>query len=94
MASAIEMFLAGLALLVITITNLTMWFVYDVVWGPVLKFAGEYFAANPSPLNLADISYIPGAILGFLLILQVIAIIAFVAVIFRRETVASYEGGI
>jgi len=95
MANAMEMFLAGLALVVNTLVMLAMYFVMDVTLGPVLKFAGEYFAANPSPINMGEISYLPSAILGIMLALEVVFIIAFVAVIFRRETVGDYyEGGI
>lgn len=93
MASALEMFFGGLALLVNTLVILTMWFVYDVTFGPIIKFADAYFAEHPPSIDVSGITYVPSAILGILLILEIILIIAFVAVIFRRETVGDYESG-
>jgi hypothetical protein len=93
MASSLEMFLSGLALLINTLVILTMYFVMNVTIGPVLKFAGDYFAANPPPIDMSSITYIFSAIFFVLIALEVVFIIAFVAVIFRRETVGWDEPG-
>jgi drug/metabolite transporter (DMT)-like permease len=94
MASTYEMFLASLALLVNTLLVLVMYFVMNITLAPVFAWAGTYFAASPPVIPMTDISYLPAAIFGILLATEVVFIIAFIAVIFRRETIGGYEGGL
>ena len=91
MASTAEMFLAGMALLINTLLLLVFYFVFNTVLGPIYNFAGQFFAQNtPVAVNMAEISYIPSAIFGLLLATEVVFIIAFVAVLGRREYVGDY----
>lgn len=86
MASTFEKMLAGLALIVNTFIILVMYFVVNTTLGPILDFAGKYFAANPPIIPMTEISYLPSFILSLLLVLEIVLIIGCAMVLGRRET--------
>ena len=95
MASSLEIFLGLLALIVDTLLILAFYFIYNTTFGPVLKFAGDYFARNPPAVSMAEISWVPSAIFAILLLLWFAIVISMVAILARRETVGGYyEGGL
>jgi drug/metabolite transporter (DMT)-like permease len=90
MATTFEVMLAGLALILNTIVLLVMYFVGNTILGPVYDFAGSYFAENPPIIPMTEISYMPSAIVGLLLILEVVFIISFAMVLGRRQTTGDW----
>jgi hypothetical protein len=84
MASTIEVFLAGLALLINTVVVFIMIFVNAVFWGPFVKVLDQLNAAIGGPLKLDEFTYIFPYIFAVVVIMWVICIIAFIIVIGRR----------
>ena len=85
MASTVEKFLVGLALIVNTFVILVMYFVSNTILGPVFNFAGNFFANNQVYFAMTDISYIPSFIFGLLLVLEIVLVIGGAMVLGRRD---------
>lgn len=90
MASTVEVFLAGMGLILNTLLLLVMYFVMNVTLGPVFDFAGKYFAANHPVIPMTEISYLPSAMFGILITLEVVFIISFAVVLGRRQVTGDY----
>jgi cellobiose-specific phosphotransferase system component IIC len=84
MASTIEVFLAGLALMITTVVVFIMIFVNAMFWGPFVKVLDQLNAVIGGPLKLDEFSYIFPFIFTVIVIMWIISIIAFVIVIGRR----------
>jgi hypothetical protein len=89
MATSIEMFIAGLALIVNTLIILTMYFVGNLIMGPLMDALGK-FVTGPQTIPMWDMTYIMPAIWAILLCMEVIIIIAFFIVAARRTVVDDF----
>jgi hypothetical protein len=84
MATTIEIFLAGLALIINTIAIFVLYFVNNASLGPFIKALEAVSKQIGGPLSLGDFTYLFPFIFWLLLIFEVICIIAFVVVAGRR----------
>ncbi len=89
MASTLQMYLAGLALIVNTFTIALMYFLGNVIMAPILTGLGK-FITGPQAIPMYDISFIIAAIWAILLIMEIIIIVSFFVVVGRRVTVEDY----
>ena len=91
MASTLEMFVAGIALMVNTIAILALYFIGDVILAPIVKWAEETNVTQTSAIvPIGDMTYIFPGIWGLLLIMEIICIISFAVVIGRRTQYDDY----
>jgi hypothetical protein len=90
MATSIEMFLAGLALIINTLTILTMYFVGNLILGPLVNQL-TIFITGPQTVPMSDMTYLFPAIWAILLCMEVIIIIAFGVVAARRTVVDDFS---
>ena len=90
MASTVEMFLAGLALLVNTFCITVMFFVGNIIVAPILN-ALTALISTQSAIPMSDMTYIIPSIWGILLIDEIIIIIACFVVIGRRQDVSDWD---
>jgi hypothetical protein len=86
MASTVEMFVAGTALIVNTIIIIVMYFINNAVLGPFLDAVSKLGMKQVFPMS--DMTWVFPYIFAMLLIFEIIIIIAFFAVLARR---AGYE---
>lgn len=89
MASTLTMFLATLALVINTFVIGLMYFLGNVILGPILDAFGRYVDQSQT-IPMWDITYIIPAIWAILIIMEIIIIIAFVIVIGRTTDVEDY----
>lgn len=89
MASTIEMFLAGLALIINTFIIALMYFLGNLILAPFLDAMAKYISPNQA-IPMWDMTYIIPAIWGILLIMEIIIVISFFVVISRRVVVDDY----
>ena len=89
MASTIEMFVAGLALITNTLIIIISYFIGNAVLGPLLKFVSEIGFKQVIPMS--DITCVFPYYFAFLFIIEIILIIGFVAMIGRRAGYDYYE---
>jgi len=89
MATSIEMFMAGLALIINTLVILVLYFVGDLILAPLLNQLST-FILGPQAIPMWDMTYIMPAIWAILLCMEVIIIIAFFVVAARRTVVDDY----
>ncbi len=89
-ASTLEMFVAGIALMVNTISVLALYFIGDVILAPIVKWAEETNVTQSSIVPIGDMSYIFPAIWGILLVMEIICIVAFAVVIGRKTRYDDY----
>ena len=89
MATTLEMFLTGLALIINTFIIGLMYFLGNIILSPIMDAFGKYVDSS-QPIPMWDMTYILPAIWGILLIMEVIIIVAFFVVIGRRVTVDDY----
>jgi hypothetical protein len=90
MATSIEMFMAGLALIINTLAILTLYFVGDLIMGPLIN-AIPSFMIGPETIHMWDITYIFPFIWAVLLCMEVIILIAFAVVAARRTVVDDFS---
>ena len=85
MASTIEVFLAGLALLINTVVVFTMIFINFVFWGPFLSAIEQVNAmVGGGPLSIGEFTFLFPFIFAVTFIMWIVCIIAFIVVIGRR----------
>jgi len=90
MATTGEIMIGGLALLVNTFAIAVCFFVGNAVLGPLLYIVSMFPIAEPLKASFWEITYVFPAFFAFLLIFEVIIIIAFVYILARRQ-VNPYE---
>ena len=90
MATTIEMFMAGLALIVNTLVILLMYFVGNIVISPIINGLSS-LVIGPQTIPISDTTYLMPAIWAVLLCMEVIIIIAFFIVAARRTTIDTFE---
>ena len=86
MASTIEIFLAGIALMINTIALMIMYFVTNVFYGPFVKVLDGVSASIGGPLQIGEYTWIFPYIFALRLIMEIICIVAFIVVSGRRVT--------
>ena len=91
MASTIEVFLAGLALIINTIAILVMYFVNNAFLGPFVDAIDKISASIGGPLSIGDFTYLFPYIFFLLLAFEIICGIAFIVVIGRRTVYDDIE---
>lgn len=84
MASTIEVFLAGLALIINTIAIFVMYFVNNAFLGPFVEAIDDLNAKIGGPLQIGEFTYLFPYVFGVLLIFEIIIIVAFIIVVGRR----------
>ena len=89
MATTVEMFMAGLALSVNTFVILVLFFLGNVVLGPVI-YRLEQLVTGPQVIPMWDMTYIIPSIWAILIIMEIICIIAFFVVSARRTVIDDY----
>ena len=89
MATTVEMFLSGLALIINTFIIGLLYFLGNAILSPILNAFGKYIT-GPQPVPMWDMTYIIPSMWGLLLIMEVIFVITFFVVIGRRVTVDDY----
>ena len=88
MASSAEMLAGGLGLLVFTFVDAILYVVGSAIYGPLIKLFNE---AKITPLlGFSDSSYIPYLFWAFLLLFEIMAIVAFVYIVGRRQVSGVY----
>ena len=88
MASSAEMLAGGMGLLVFTFVDIILYVVGSAIYGPLIKLFNE---AKITPLlGFADSSYIPYLFWAFLLLFEIMAIVAFVYIVGRRQVSGVY----
>ncbi len=92
MASTIEVFLAGLALMINTILIFIMYFVNAAFLGPFVTAIDKLNTQIGGPLKIGEFTYIMPYVFIFLLISEVVLIIAFLVVIGRRTVYDDMQG--
>ena len=92
MATTMEMFVAGVALIVNTTACIAMYFIGNVILAPIVDWAetSNLTRDMPAVLPISDMTYIYPAIWGLLLIMEVICVVGFFVVIGRRPTYEYY----
>jgi len=89
MATTLQMYIAGLALIVNTFTIALMYFLGNVILAPILNGLGKYITGNQT-IPMYDIGFIMPAIWAILLIMEIIIVVSFLVVVGRRVTVEDY----
>ena len=89
MATTMEMFLAGLALVINTFVIGLMYFLGNVILAPFLS-AMEQYVNSSQPIPMWAMTYIIPAIWALLIIMEIVIVIAFFVVVGRRVTVDDY----
>lgn len=89
MATTIEMYLAGLALIINTFVIGLMFFLGNTILAPFLDAMGKYVDSSQA-IPMWDITYIIPAIWGLLGIMEIVILIAFFVVLARRTVVDDY----
>lgn len=89
MASAVEMFLASLALIINTFIIGLMYFLGNLILAPFLDSIAK-FVSPTQAIPMWDMTYIIPATWGILLIMEIIIVIGFFVVISRRVVVDDY----
>lgn len=89
MATTLEMWLSGLALICNSFVILVMFFVGEVVLSPIIG-ALEGFITGPQPVPMSDISYLIPSIWAILIIMEIVCVISFLVTSARRSTVDDY----
>ena len=89
MATTIEMYIAGLVLATNTFVILVLFFLGNVVIGPVI-YRLEQIVTGPQAIPMWDMTYIIPAIWAILIIMEIICIIAFFVVAARRTVIDDY----
>lgn len=84
MASTIEVFLAGLALIINTIAIFVLYFINSAFLGPFVTAIDNLNTLIGGPLQIGEYTYLIPYIFGLLLVFEVIIIVAFIIVIGRR----------
>ena len=91
MASSAEMLAGSMGLLVFTIVDAIIYLIGNAIYGPLIQIFNQQ---KITPLlGFSDASYIPYLLWAFLLMFEVMAIIAFVYIVGRRQ-VSGYEYGL
>jgi len=90
MATAAEIMVGGLVLLVNTFAIAVCYFVGNAVLGPILSFVSKFPIADSLKASFWEVTYIFPAFFALLLIFEVIIIISFVYILARRQ-VTPYE---
>lgn len=89
MATTLEMFIAGIALTVNTFVILILFFLGNVVLGPII-YRLEQIVTGPQVIPMTDMSYIIPSIWAILICMEIICIIAFAVVSARRTVIDDY----
>ena len=89
MATTTEMFIAGTALIINTFVILILFFVGNVVIGPIV-YRLEQIVTGPQVIPMGDMTYLMPAIWAILLIMEVICLISFFIVAGRRTVVDDF----
>jgi len=89
MATTIEMYLAGLVLATNTFVILVLFFLGNVVIGPVI-YRLEQIVTGPQTIPMWDMTYIIPSIWAILIIMEIICIIAFFVVAARRTIIDDF----
>jgi len=89
MATTIEMYLAGLVLATNTFVLIVLFFLGNVVIGPVI-YRLEQIVTGPQTIPMWDMTYIIPSIWAILIIMEIICIIAFFVVAARRTIIDDF----
>jgi len=89
MATTLEMYIAGIALVVNTFTILVLFFLGNVVIAPII-YRLEQIVTGPQVIPMWDMTYILPSIWAILIIMEIIIIIAFFVVSARRTVIDDY----
>lgn len=89
MASTLQMFTAGIILMVSTMLLIIMAFFVNAILSPILSIVGQIM--GPGPLLLSDVSYLIPAIWIILILFEIASIISFIIVVARRNEVGYDE---
>lgn len=92
MATTVELFVASVALAVNSFVLIVMTFLGNLILAPIIG-ALEKIILGPQVVPMTDMGYIIPAIWAIILIMEIVCIIAFLAVVARRNTVEDYYGG-
>lgn len=90
MATTAEIMVGGIALLVNTVAITICYFVGNSILGPLLKLVSTLPIAPVLQEGMWELTYIFPAFFALLLIFEVIIIVSFVYILFRRQ-VTPYE---
>jgi hypothetical protein len=89
MATTLEMFIAILALIVNTLVILIMFFLGNVILGPII-YRLEQIVIGPQVIPMTDMTYLIPSIWAILIIMEIICIISFAVVSARRTVIDDY----
>ena len=92
MASTVEMFFGTTALIVNTFVILILFFIYNVLLGPIINWYSNstLSSASAAVLHPWDLTYLFGYIVGLLLIYEVVIIVVYFAIVGRRTEVDDF----
>jgi hypothetical protein len=95
MANTMEIYFAGIALLISSMLIVIMFFLTNMILSPIWSIT-EKLVGNSQTLPMSDMQYVIPYIWFVLLLFEISAIAAFVIVLARRGTSEGYagEGGI
>jgi hypothetical protein len=91
MASTIEVFLAGLALIINTFIIFVLLFVNAAFLGPFVSAIDHISGTIGGPLSIGDFTYLFPFMIFVLGVFEVICVIAFIVVIGRRTVYDDIE---
>jgi hypothetical protein len=89
MASTIEMWLAGIALLVNTLIIITLFFIGDLILAPIINTLSQWII-GPQTIQMWDITYIMPFVWILLLVMEIVCVISFFIVSARRVSVDDF----
>ena len=89
MATTLEMYIAGLALIVNSLVILIMFFLGNVMLGPII-YRLEQLVTGPQVIPMTDMTYLIPSIWAILIIMEIICIAAFFIVSARRTVIDDY----
>jgi hypothetical protein len=90
MASTVEVFLAGLALVINTVIIIILYFVCNAFLGPFVHAMENVVTGANQVIPIGPFTWIFGFVFSLLLIFEIILVIAFIAVVGRRTVYDEY----
>jgi hypothetical protein len=89
MGSTIQIFIAGIALLVNTLVLIVMTFLSNIIMAPIIGAMGKFVTGNQA-VPMSDMTWIIQVVWVTIALMEIVCIISFLAVVSRRNEVG-YE---
>lgn len=90
MATTLEMFLAGIALIINTLAILLMYFVGNTIIAPIVNLVSKMMPSGTQNIPVWETTYLMPFIWALLMIFEVIILISFAVVAARRTVIDDF----